>query len=51
MPRTEDGPFDAERAGGGDALPAWMVVLYVVLLGWGAWYLSTFWRGPGALAP
>jgi hypothetical protein len=35
--------FDAEVAGGGDALPRWMVLLFVLLLVWGAWYLVHFW--------
>jgi hypothetical protein len=44
-------PFDAEAAGGGDLLPAWLKLVYVVLLAWGAWYLWTFWRGPAGLVP
>jgi hypothetical protein len=47
MSPLDDEPFDAETAGGGDLLPRWMVLLYVVLLAWGGWYLVHFWRGPG----
>lgn len=43
MKPTEEEPFDAEVAGGGDVLPRWLVVVYVVLLVWGGWYLVHFW--------
>ena len=44
-------PFDADRAGGGDVLPAWLLVVYALLLAWGVWYLAHYWGVPGAPAP
>jgi hypothetical protein len=51
MKPAEEEPFDAAAAGGGDALPRWLVVLYAVLLSWGGWYLVHFWSGAGGAGP
>jgi hypothetical protein len=44
MKGAEEEPFDGDAAGGGRPVPAWMVVVYLTLLGWGGWYLVHFWR-------
>jgi len=48
---ADEEPFDAEAAGGGSRLPAWLVVVYVALLAWGGWYLVHFWRALAVAGP
>jgi hypothetical protein len=48
MTKTDEEPFDAGIAGGGDLLPRWLLPVYLALLAWGGWYLVHYW---GQAAP